>query len=114
MIYITQGATLRVILPDASGFAINPKRMTASRTAVAGNIIRQESILHASSAEANYSREIDKTDAAILEQMRDASSSVTLHYRNKKYSASMTVDFGDTRGDRVGVQIRFGIVRQWT
>lgn len=114
MIYITQGATSRVVLPDAPGFAINPKRMSSARTAVAGNIIRQESLLSASSAEAIYNFAISKTDAAILEAMRDVSSVVTLHYKNKVYSALMTPEFGDPLGGKkVMVSLRFSIVRQY-
>jgi hypothetical protein len=91
MIYITQSPSTRVELPDASGFEIRPRRARAARTAVAGNVIRQESALHASTAEATYSRDVDRTLADAIETIHTTSSAVTVFYRNVRYQATISL-----------------------
>lgn len=112
MIYVCQSPSTRVELPNAPGFAINPTRAMSARTAVAGNVIRQESALHASTAVAQYSREIDADLAATLETMHAANSAVTLWYRNVQYQATMSLQAFPVTLNRTRVDITFRIVRQ--
>jgi hypothetical protein len=111
MIYISQGS-LFLALPEVAGFKISPIRMQAERTAVAGNLIRQESVLHASSAMAVYARDLPADTAAILRTMHAASSAVVVHFRNVGYAATMRAEFEDKAGGMVAVSMRLGIVRQ--
>ncbi len=111
MIAITQG-TYFVSLPEVPGFSVNPQRMTAARTAMAGNKIRQESALHASSAEPVYSGDIDPAPAAILQSMYLVSSSVVLWYKNKIYATTFHPVFNPGPGKKLATTIRFGVVRE--
>lgn len=112
MIYVSQGL-LQVALPEVQGFRISPKRMTAEKTAVAGNTIRQYSILHESSATANYSGVIDSALASVLDAMHaGASNVVTLTWRNVSYVASMTYDGEPAKAGQHSVSITFAITRR--
>jgi hypothetical protein len=111
MIYVTQGSN-QVVLPAADGFNFNPARMSSARVAVAGNVIRQESVLHASSAEATYSREITTDQRDALLAMYSSSSSVTVHYRNVGYSAVFRPSFATLDGGKILAEIKFSVVRR--
>ena len=112
VLIITQSPNLRVELPAINGFSIQIVRMGSNRTAVAGNVIRQYSTLHISSAEASYQFKIDKAKADILEEMHVASPTVNIHWRGKSYSASMVYRSGNWHGRKIEVDIRFGLVRE--
>ena len=109
---ITQSPTTRVVLPIFPGFKINPVRLESSRTAVAGNVIRQVSTIHASTAVATYSGPVERSKADTLATMHETSSNVRVFFRNRIYDAVMSFDPGDFAGRNQQVRIRLGIVRE--
>ena len=113
MIYITQSPSICVVLPDAEGFEIRPRRARAARTAVAGNVIRQGSALHASTAEAVYSREVERNLAEAIETIHATRSAVTIWYKNVQYQATLALEQSiPVNGQRSRLSFRLAIVRQ--
>ena len=113
MIYVTQSPSTCVVLPDAPGFEIRPRRARAARTAVAGNVIRQESALHASTAEAIYSREVDRDLAESIETIHATRSAVTIWYKNRQYQATLSLEQSiPVSSRRSRLSFRLAIVRE--
>lgn len=109
--YITYN-TFRVHLPFNKDFAINPKRPSSARTAIAGNVIRQTSALHASSATATWEGLIPISDASMLESIRTLSATVTLWHLNKIYTAMAEIEIKPPTNQKQNVVINFGIVKE--
>ena len=109
---ITQSPSIRIVLTAPKDFQINPSRMSSERTAVAGNVIRQLSTLHASSARPVFSGPVRKADADALETMHSTSSSVRIFWRNHQYSATMAVERGEWNGRFVQMRLTFSITRE--
>jgi hypothetical protein len=112
MIYISQGS-LQAVLPDVAGFRVSPRRMTAQKTAVGGNVMRQYSLLHESSAVAYYNNLIDSETAEVLEQMHgSASNSVILCWRNISYVAALDYDGEPAAAGQHQVSLTLSITRR--
>lgn len=111
MIYISQ-TSLHTSIPDALQFGVNPSRFEASKVSVAGNVIRQTSILHASTATATWSGILDAETASTLKTMHETSAQVTIHYRNTGYTATMKYSEAPATGDQVAVSLQFGIIAE--
>jgi hypothetical protein len=107
------GHYTRVNLPEISGFGIAPLRSQASRTALAGNVIRQVSELHASSGEASYSNTLARSLADALNSIHAATHAVTLTHRNKVYEAVMHfAPKWSAQPGKIDVDINFYVVRE--
>lgn len=111
-LFITQGPSYHIALPDDTQFAINPTRQTAARMAVAGNRIRQESILHSSTAEGTWSGLVSDADHTILRAMHTAGSAVIVHHRNTAYSATMGLESKYAKNRQWSVTLKLAIVRE--
>ena len=116
MIYVsgkTAGSAC-VQLPNATGFAVNPRRFQASRRANAGNIIRQSSAYDVSSAEPQYDQVVTQTQAQALQTLHTASSSVYLTSGSHVYAAVMDLSRCEATEcpGRWLVSVRFGIVSE--
>ena len=93
---------------------MNPRRFTASRRANAGNVIRQTSAYHVSTADVLYKGLISTANATEITAIHEAGSSVYLTVRGRVFLASMDLESlepTDVPG-RWNISARFGIVSE--
>ena len=107
-------STSCIQIPNAMGCAVNPRRFTAARRANAGNVIRQSSAFHVSSADVAYKGIITKAQADAIALLHEVGASIYLAIRGRVYVASLDLASLEPNEapTRWNVVINFGIISE--
>jgi hypothetical protein len=109
--YISYGSYRIALTPDPE-FQLNSFRPRSSKTALAGNVIRQTAALHASSATGAWNGLVSLAEKTDLEAIKAASSTATIHHYNKHYLADVQISFGAIQGKLINCTIQVGVIEE--
>jgi hypothetical protein len=109
----TTTGTSQADLPPVRGWTIATTRSTAAEMSLAGSVIRQSAAKSITTGQASYSGPVNSTQAALLQTIDNANTTVILADGSGVYEAIMDARVGvAVKGGKRQVDATFVIVRQ--